>query len=396
MYQLVSAKLSRRGTGARVSTVDISQVKMFDLFALYDRGYIELSNPLLNDNIRVNLFELASQKLPFTNVSFSQWLGTLGSRAIVGTSVAETPKGSVRYQDILTNQFMVDLVHPTYDQSVAVSQVSKTAAYVEPTINHSRFFTQWSLFTINGLLHYHEPYREGVKILEAGNTLNKTGENTIGRLDFTNVGKVHIIPLRGHAHALAAKPLSHGFVMDAGRPLRNVSVLMSIGGYLHSEQDILTIVNADDGLVYVDLRNVRLQERIAHSRDRIQMAQVLNQESWNDQVLSYLEMSQSFLIVVETPHLSLTYSYPEYTGLPGCYRDTRNRSYPLVGPNGLLLNYLYRVEDGVGCYNAQLASHAPVAWLDASDPNETANMPGAHHSRISHNSAKFCIIESGY
>lgn len=396
MYQIVSARLSRKGSGAKVSPVDVSQVKMFDLMALYDRGYIELSNPLLANNIRVSLFDLSRQSLPFTNVTVSQWLGTLGNRVIEGSEVETTPEKTVVYQDILTKHFMVDLVHPVYDASTATSMDQLTAAYVEPTLNYSRYFTQWSLFTVNGLIHRHEDYRNGVRILDAGTTLQKSGENTIGRLDFTGIGKVQIIPLKGRIHALAAKPLSHGFVVDAGKPLGGVSVMASIGGYLHSEQDILRVVNITDGLVYVDARNVRFAERIAHSRNRMKLDSVLAHESYNDQVLSYLELSQSFLILVETPNLNLTYSYPEYTGLPGRYRDPMNRNCPIMGPNGLILNYLYQVEDGVGVYTTQLCSETPAAWLDAHDPEGKAMMSGSHHSRIVHNSAKFCLISNSY
>lgn len=396
MYQLVSARLSRKGSGAKISPVDISQVKMFDLMALYDRGYIELSNPALSENIRVTLFELARQNLPFSNVTFTQWLGSLGARTIQGSPVISAPAPTVRYQDILTKHFMVDLVHPSYDESLSVSRDKLTAAYVEPSINYNRYFTQWSLFTVNGLLHRHEPYRNGVRIFEAASTLQKCGENTIGRLDFTGVGKVAIIPLRGQIHALAAKPLSHGFVVDAGRPLSGVSVLISIGGYLHSEEDLLTIVNPADGLVYVDARKIRFAERIANSRDRTNLDAALGQESLNEQVLGYLELSQSFLIVVDSPNLHFTYSYPEYTGLPGRYLDSLNRNYPLMGANGLILNYVYQVEDGVGVYTTQLGDNAPVAWLDAYDPQGKAMMSGAHHSRIAHGGARFCIISNTY
>lgn len=396
MYQLVTAQLARKGKNSLVQTVNISSTLMYDLMYKYDRGYIELSNPSLAQNIRVNLLNLFSQNLPIPNVTFSTWLGSIGNRSIQGTPVAsvEQEKTSVVYQDILNKYFMVDLIHPIYDTSVDVSYGTKTAGYIVPTIGSQHYFDTHSVFSVNGILHYHVPYKDGVKVYDAGNTLRCVGDNTVGRLNFTAVGKVTLIPLKGKVFPVADKPYEVAAIVDAKMSLTGKSVLASLGGYLHGEHDVLSVVNADDGLVLIKMNEVDPKNKITRSHDHLKMDTVDAASDWNAKVLAWLNLSQSFLIVVDTNQLQIRYNYPEYSGLPGYYRDQSCRMYPMVGSSGRLLDYLYQKDDLIGVYHCQTDIDYRNNWLDVDDPEHAALMSGGHYSSLMHNTARFLIMET--
>ena len=72
MYTFVSSLIRAKGTNQPYRNVNISRVKLAQIFKTYSDGYVELSNPSLGHHTFVSLDDLKSaQNLVYTDLPFN-------------------------------------------------------------------------------------------------------------------------------------------------------------------------------------------------------------------------------------------------------------------------------------------------------------------------------------
>jgi hypothetical protein len=119
-YSLNTAWLRERKKGAQLIEVSIGTVRLRTLFRTYKSGFIVLSNPALTKLQKLDFKKLQTLELPLGDLTFNNWLGSLGNAAIETEEyIPETstkPKPFVTMIDAFAMGLEIEAVHDTYHQ----------------------------------------------------------------------------------------------------------------------------------------------------------------------------------------------------------------------------------------------------------------------------------------
>ena len=173
MYRYESAILRVRGSNSPYVSVDLTNVKMQELYDNYQDGFIELSEPSLSKHVWVNLVELRQQELPISNVVFPSWLATIGNKTIFGSTIKpKLIEQSIRASDAIQAGFNIRLAHPLnpYSENTYPKEDLRDA-YIYKPIPQVDVIQKRVLTTVNGLLHLNIPGSKGLIVKEAGRSL---------------------------------------------------------------------------------------------------------------------------------------------------------------------------------------------------------------------------------
>lgn len=357
MYRYESAVLRKKGQNTPYETVDLTNVKMADLFNLYQDGYIELSEPSLAKHIYAKLEDLRLMELPFSNVTFQSWLGTIGNKTIVGTTTKPTiQENTISFSDAIQAGFDVRRVswrnvgHP---ENFPESELRD--AYIYKSTPFYDIVQKRTLTVVNGLLHLNIPYDQGLLIKEAGRSLEIEQDNHIGVISFENIGDVQQIPIKdemlSNLPENTVTTLREGVYIDLGVDLTDKTVMLSFCGRLFTTHDIIQRVN-NSGAVRVDLYKLDLVQIILESRTKIDLSSLeldermyrqgairYNQILDNDVVKAMLKLMQSFFIIIDTPRMLKQLVTLNRVKLPGIFEYERPTTLPFINSKGLMLPY---------------------------------------------------------
>lgn len=357
MYRYESSILRERGLNSPYVSVDLTKVKMQELFDKYQDGFIELSNPSLSKNVFVKLTDLRQQELPFTNVLFPAWLGTIGNKTLFGTTYPpRLIEKEIRSADAIQSGFDVRLSHPRDPFGTgAYPMADLRDAYIEKLVPQLDLIQKRTLTTVNGLLHINIPGSRGLIVKEAGRSLAIEGDNHIGLISFENIGDVKQIKIT--KEMIAPIPENYdstyreGFYIDIGEDLRNKSVMFVFCGRLFVTSDIVQRVN-DDGVMRVNLYLLDILQIILESKAKIDLSSLeLDERIYmkgavnikeiidNDVIMAMLLLMQSFFVIVDAPRLIYERISIDQPKLPGIFESTNPVTLPYITSSGILYPY---------------------------------------------------------
>lgn len=355
MYSYVSAHLIPKGSAVQPVSVNISSMLLHTIFLNYQGGYITLSNPALGGLVYVELGELQQSTLPLRNLAFTTWLGSLGALTIPSTTDEpnyDLPK-VVRYRDAYASGFAVNKIHPTYSGTVQVDNHELSDAIMTGEFLNVPYAQDYLLTTVNGFLHYSYPRENGIVIEGASRTLETGDNNSVGLLNFIDVGEIKQYRLSPTTVLNENDlPLHISAIIQLGVPLTGKTVLCSIGGVLHGEHDIVSVLDRENGVIKIRTNKLDLLYRYMTTRRMIDLSGLdlnlpepienasLTQAFKTDAaVMNYLTSTHSFAIVVDNPTMAVSRTLPLYSQLLGEYTSTLTDALPLIGNNGRLIPY---------------------------------------------------------
>lgn len=392
MYQLVRANLRSKRRNSIWERVDISFMLMDRVFNDYLDGIITLTHPTINGEIFVALPQLRLAPLPFSNVSFTTWLTTLGGASLPHLST-DGPEPSYNASKVLFNDawkagYNIDRVHPVIGDSQDLPIGDLTDLYLS---RHSADFTklqQHVLTTVNGLLHLNIPYQTGLKIKAGAKSLDLTSVNFVGLLSFHGIGVVRQVAIQPTDILATPQPLLDEAYINLDMDLRNKTVLMSLGGILHLDDGAYDVVNAEAGLIKINFRKLDMVTTLFKIREIIDLGSlgltlgsngqngISPNEAYSDVVLTrFLLLAQSFVIVVDCPMLHAAKIPLKRTGLMGVYDSVSEPLYPMVDSYGRMPEY-WRVRYSDLDWGVKVYSHLYTRFL-MSSANQESPLPVA-------------------
>ena len=364
MYTYLDAVLRAKGKNKTWKSVNISLLPMVEVFNRFIDGYIKLSNPVLSpDPIYVNFLELKKANIPFYNLTFELWLASLVNTPL---PVYITPplftNTNVIFSDAVQAKFKLLACKPNEPLTTTGSNLTDiclTKDYIDYPLLRNRVIT-----TVNGILHYSYGIDEHL-IIKDGNKVNKTRQFKgisqydgidfkVGLISFAAIGDVTQIPIQENMLKQLALtiPFKQAVVIDTNTDLRNKTVFVSIGGYLHGLDKIVDVVNAQEGLIRLNMEYLTLARRVFELKDTIDIsalaitesenkpnALVVKEIESNDFITKLLTMSQSFIIVVDTPLMTMENITIDNAQLFGVYEYGKEPLYPLMTPSGRFNEY---------------------------------------------------------
>ena len=390
MYQYTRSFLRPRGLNKTWIAVDISLVPMATLLAQYVDGYIVVTNPVISATpMYIQYRTLTQTTLPMVNLPLASWLAWIGNVALAYSSTEPTAvTGTVRYSDAVQARFQLRRIHPTtpwdpcsHDDHIPLSSLTDLSLHKDNVSLEE--LHQYVLCTVNGLLHRTILTDIGMQIEDGGSSVDICNAASVGVLSLREVGVVRQVPLTAaNLKYKAGTPHRHIAYVETGLDLNNCTVMLSLGGYLHACDGVATIVSHDTGVVGLSLTRVDLARRILESSRYIDLSSipitrsnirtgaiVVDELDSNAVVDAYLQLSQTFLVVVSTSMLYVDYTALDTPTLPGVYTTVNEPQYPIRSSTGRLPEYWRRQEySGWVLDSTQLYDHdylyTTTPWSD--------------------------------
>jgi hypothetical protein len=332
------------------------------IFATYRRIVLSLTHTALTDVVYVDLEPLRAEYSTYPN-TLNEWFISLGDRAL--PTIAKLPASKVsylRYRDAFQAGYRADTtIIGRKDISIAEQEARDDLIITRdatPTV-YDQLFRQ-CLISVNGYLHLTDYDDDGLYVKDGGRSFRRSRNNQLGIHSFADIGAVTLIPITSEQiHTSAPEvPLAAKTYLTIPKATPNQSVLLSIGGYLvlPDPQVFWQISDQQYGLslehlpylaryfesaVNLDLSSLPLSVSPIHP-ERVSATELFS----DPVVMAYLTLSQSFWIVVDTPHLFFVRRGIETPALPGMFISHSRPIYPLIIGQGKIGEYWSTLEDG--------------------------------------------------
>lgn len=364
MYTLISAVTLENTVDAQYTATDVSQTPINILYSLYTEIYLTLSNPYLPANVYVNMEDLKPQLAGYSGL-ISQWLGNIGNMTL--PTIASLPTAGVlyaRYSDATHSAYKFDVdkvgfqIPLNYPSDLLPDlKISRPGYSTDLTL-----INKYCLTTVNGFLHPTDSDGYTSYILSGAQTMRKANNNNVGILSFLDIGTVQTYPIDpNQVYADSSNTnsaLSDKMYLYLNQNISGQTVMLSLGGYLVAPQKNLfyqvgnntfclhtaalpMLERYFESIPYLDLSSLGLAT-YPYNSNTINGAEFLSQAT----LLKYLQLPQSFWIVVNTPRLNFTPQYIQASKLPGSFISGTKPNNPLIVGYGRMAEYWPVYEDG--------------------------------------------------
>lgn len=403
MYTLVDAVLRESGINKVWSSVDIVNMTLPQIFKKYHSGYIVLRSVSLDHNQYVDLAELKQLKLPITTQPFYLWLNALGNTALPSTEVEPAfAESRVGYTDAWSANYKMILVDPASGlPSDSRVRTDLTDGLLFRNGLPARYLSN-ALITVNGFLHRSAVHGVGLQVEGAGKTLQMSQNNQVGLLSFTNVGDIQLLGLspdqilKGNNN----RSLYDETYVNLGVDLTNKSLLMSLGGYLNTAG--IEVINPEIGLLRLRVSRMNFHKRIIESMNKIDLSSLdlyrpdhlpntisITQCLDDNAIRSYLQLSQTFFIIVDTPGISINRVPIDNVKLYGLYESNTEPKWPMIDSLGRLPEYVKNRQDAFWVMRCGELYHRdynfesrPLTELDR--VGSSVVPPNGYHKEVGH------------
>lgn len=362
MYQYVAAIAKDKDPRSQWQTTDVHQLTFNEMRQRYSDVLFHLSNPALPGERWISLKDLLTVgvRLDMTPVN---WLAQWGNKPLPDKEGAPTiEKGHVLYRDAWQAGYKFHHIQPGGPINDNLPLSDRTSLLLQKTNLDYADMHSKVLVTVNGLLHLTDYNSDGLHVIQGGKTVQHAARNHVGIINFADVGALSFTPITSGIIEKGLDTdldLAECLYLNLNQDLTGKTVMLSIGGYLHTLDNVYQVVNPVEGIVKVRLRHVNLMHRIFESRDIISLSSmaltshqmnsglVSPTELFSDTVIeSYMTLPQSFAIVVDAPNLYVEKRPLEKAKLPGLYYNSYEPTVPMQLRTGLMPEYWSREEWG--------------------------------------------------
>lgn len=360
MYTFVKAKLKKYGKNQQWKDVDISTMTLKDIYGNYKDGHIELNNPDISINpLFVDLAILKQSNIKFFNLVFDTWLASLVNTPL--PFLASEPvyeEKTVRYADAWQARYSIKKCKrnlPLVNNGNDLIDLCITKENVDYDLLHNRVLT-----TVNGFFHPNYGVDNFLLIKDGGLCKTKGGENNVGLVSFAHICDVNQIPITNDMLIALGNtvPFKQAVIVVTGVSLIDKSVMVSIGGYLHTADKIVDVINAQEGIIKLNTEYLSLARRIFEMKDYLDISSLqlttnkdkpdtlaISDFHSNDFIRRLLTLTQSFIIVVDTPYLTKDLISVTNPNIPKFYEYAKEPVFPLLTPTGRLNDYWVSKQD---------------------------------------------------
>lgn len=360
MYTLISAIGEPRNGQSRWTDIDIGEMPLSDIYAAYENVFAILSNTFLDHQVSLDL-ALIREQSGSLSITFDDFLAGLGNQSLpTSDTLPELKTRYAKYADAFHAGYKLAPTHPVFspDAQLPPSEM--------PWVHMTRPGTDYALFgrsclvTVNGYYHPIEADASGVYVRDANKSRVHSGHNQMGILSFREVGVIRQVAI---TEEMIYKPQGDGQMryrthLNVGEDISNKTVFLVLGGYLHAYDQQTFYRNGDSG-VTIDFNNLPLFERYQESRKYLDYSSMPFERAQNndsqiavndfltdENLTAYLTLTQSFLVILDTPNIFVTKQDVHRTKGPGKFVAYTPPLFPLIVGHGRTADYWYTVEDG--------------------------------------------------
>jgi hypothetical protein len=361
MYQYRYALGKSVNPGSPWVEVDVAAMTCSEICRLYRDVMFVLFHVSLPTRVTVHLEDIRDA-LVNESVSFTNWLLINGSGALPHhDGVPVLTKKSLRCGDAFAANYHFKPTKHTVHPDTELSEYEQTDVLMSREGTDPVDIHDYCLVTVNGLIHRAIPSIHGLYIVDGMKSVRVAKSNQVGILDFQDIGKLETFSIAANQ---ILKPTTRHQMKDNvyikfPTPFEGKTPMVVLGGYLHVMND--TLVKVSEDTVMVKINRLPWVERYYQSNALIDLSSLPidtidddptdSRRSYaeltsDDTVRAMLQLSQSFLVLLDAPNLQISYRTLEHTGLPGRYLADHHIVGMVQGAHGILPEYLVFPEHG--------------------------------------------------
>jgi len=330
--------------------------------------HLMLTNSATSDTYLLNLAD-AADLIYRTDPRFTiaQWLTSLGETTLPTTTIDPAKfgvkKNVIKYNDLINAGFDPQLAHPWNGDGNELPTSELTDLKITKLDADYEKVYRNCLFTVNGLLHISDYSTAGIRLTDAGRSVYISNANQFGIISFQQLGELTFIPVKREM----LKPLTEGGKLKDGFSisfgpdvdLSDKVVMTSLGGILHHSNQHYRIQGDSSMIIewwripllrryfdtkgFIDWSTVEEKlDRVPQHHDTLDMMKAMSDEA----IGAFMELSQTFVILLDAKHMYWNLDEVEQTDLPGRYYTYARPSLPLQLDTGFLAEYIAKPESG--------------------------------------------------
>ncbi len=361
MYIFIDAVVLKRSIGSQWEHLDISNNSVSQIYNTFIKSFLVLHTDTSTVDMFIDMDSLRNEFSSYDG-TLNELLLLLGARILTTvTSIPDTIIKHVRYSDAIKSEYKIRPVN----KGVANPTNFPKSELNDIELTRPRYTTDLSLLHTHCLLsvngYYHMTDTDGVRsyVDDANKTLRISNNNNVGITSFLDVGKLTKVKLDSNN---IYGDITTGNLIDkvhftVTEPLDNKSYILILGGYMVLVEDNVFWRSGQDTFT-LDLNKIPYIERIYESNSTIDLTSLglsditinptgisLTEVRSNPVIKNYLTLSQSYLVVIDTPILVSNKIHVRQSNLPGMFTSYQDPTLPLITTYGRLADYWKTFED---------------------------------------------------
>lgn len=356
MYQLISAVGIAPEFNGLYYPIEISTLPLSTVFATYSNVIATLTRLSDNQEVALDLYKLPIGVRLITQ-TLPQFLTLNGNQTLPTDPISEITYQYATFYDLWEWDFSVRFMNRTLHPDYPLTEDQKTDLLVsKPNVDYAKLCENY-LFTVNGFVHQTDYVAQGLVIYD-GNVSKLIANNThLGGIDFSALGGIRTIPITSEMlyERNPGQPYAQAVYVKLAESIGLTTPLLVLGGYLHALDDLYSMVS--DTVLRIDFSRYPWIQRYFTLRHQIDLdalgilaepngAYAIESMSTNVVIESLLNLTQTFLVLVNTPELRRGLVPLHHNSLPGVYECSIKPFAPMVIDDGRLTEYAVSTEAG--------------------------------------------------
>lgn len=371
MYKFITAVCLPRTIGPQwEEKPKLNEAIVYDIYSAYRKVYLTLTHPAIVGEVYVD-FDLLKNSYASYNKSLNQLLVDLGETTL--DTVDSIPVQSIKYakyNDAIRAGYRIGLAVAGFnmpenypDDDKHDLEISRPNTNMEISLVHKR-----AMVSINGFFHMTDSSGDKTFVLGGGDTMRRCNQNHAGIWSFNDIGdlkKVKIDP----AKIIPAVPdtnLRDKLVFTVDEELDGKSYFLVLGGYLVFPEENVFWLSGDKTFSF-DINQIPYLPRLYESNKGLDLSSMnltkveINKDhgysvenAYEDKTIrSYFSLSQSYLVIIDTPYISTAKIPVANERTPGKFTSYQDPLFPLIVGHGRTAEYWKEKDDGH--WNMQIA-----------------------------------------
>ena len=195
MYSLVTAYGLAISKNSQWGTANLSALTMQEIFNLYRKLFLQLSNTVLAEDVVVD-FEIFRSEHSASTETLDEMLQNLSNTAL--QTIPALPNYVAKratFNDIFRAGYKVHSVKPGYAPDAVTPTHEKTELRINRNQTDMQRFHDYCLVSVNGFFHRTETDGKYAYVPHGGESAILSKDSHMGFINFENIGKVKTIPI---------------------------------------------------------------------------------------------------------------------------------------------------------------------------------------------------------
>lgn len=333
----------------------VKPLKMNEVYSLYRKLYLTLEADVLVGKAYVDLDSIRTEYLNSQETVedvFKNW-GTASLPTI--DKIRRRKVAKVNYQDAFMAGYKVAAVNADSREDVYSTEELRDLKFYRDSTDMNLFYKS-AIVTVNGLCHRLDTDGTNCYAIGAAKVATHYKYSSVGILDFEHIGKIKTIPIVKDMILPIEPDSKRVYIKLKPKELDGKVFIVSIAGYLtFYETNKVSVFNSDT--ICLDLFKLRILDQYLESFDILGLSHLglpdprqfhfsINDFYSAENLVKYLTLDQSFIIVLDTDNLHIQKEIIKHNTYPGVYTTYTKPSSPMQTSTGRLPEYYTLYEDG--------------------------------------------------